>query len=115
MHCKGENGLEGLSECSNKARNPNPVAVMRELFSVSGSTFPYNNHLNTSVSVVRRRSKKFLPLPEFKILETTLTNKTEVHENVRRIDPGYICYCSGRNCYHSIYFPNSLSVVLCGY
>jgi hypothetical protein len=37
-----------------------------ELFSVSSSSFPYNNHFNTSVRAIRRRRRrKNLPLPEF--------------------------------------------------
>jgi hypothetical protein len=33
--------------------------------------------------------RNFFPLPEFKILETTLTNKIKVQENIRGINPGY--------------------------
>jgi hypothetical protein len=65
------------------------VVTKREIkiFSVSISTLPYNNHLNTTVRVVRRRRKKLYPLSEFKILETMLINKIEVHGKIRRINP----------------------------
>jgi hypothetical protein len=36
------------------------------------------------------------PLSEFKILETMLINKIEVHGKIRRINPWNTCYYSGR-------------------